>query len=448
MHRFFSLFATLTIWTCLSFALGIFLAIDLCGLPNFTALFLNPAQAAPAAPATSAAPAPAATDKRSQAIALYNAKDYRGAAQLLDDYLTVNSRDPYAAYYAALANQQIGNSAKSRLYYRQVFTLSPTSQIGGYARSILLKLDPSFAASQASAPSSGASRASAGPAQGAAPQTGTPAFDPSLPSECRVHYEKASSRIVLDTFIDGRQIKMMFDTGAPDVCIGKNQLTEIGAPLPSGPPAGTTGGSTNTAEVPYWNMKANIKVGQIERKGVNLVVLENNSADPLLGQEFFKNFDSTIDQGAGEIVFRQKALASKGGSIRNAVSVPFEFRAAGNRIIVQVTINGKSGQMMFDSGNTASAVSFFNRGEAAKFGLKIPDDAAIGHHTGIGGSSSCLIFPVSRMQLGPIDRSNVEVSVNDGGINEEGLPLLGQPFWQGYQYTIDYDKKLIHFVRR
>lgn len=87
-----------------------------------------------------------APDKRSQAIALYNNKDYRGAAALLDDYLTVNNRDPYAAYYAALANQQTGNSNKARIYYRLVYALAPNTQIGGYARNILLKLDPSFAA--------------------------------------------------------------------------------------------------------------------------------------------------------------------------------------------------------------------------------------------------------------------------------------------------------------
>ncbi len=394
--------------------------------------------------------APAATDKRSQAIALYTAKDYRGAAQMLDDYLAVTKNDAYGAYYAAMANQQIGNSNKARIYYRQVYTISPNSQIGGYAKNILLKLDPSFAAtipSTASGSTGTAGTAGAASGAGSSSSGETIPFDPSLPSECRVRYEKSTSRIFLDVYIDSRPIKMMFDTGAPRTCIGKNQLAEIGAPMPTGAPAGTTGGSASSVEVPYWMVKANIKVGQIERKGVNLMVLENNSADPLLGQEFFQNFEYTIDQGGGEIVFRQKALAA--GSIRNAVSVPFTFKKEGSRIVVQVTINGKTGPVMFDSGNTASACSFFNRTEAAKFGIKVPDDATMARHSGVNGSGSCSVFPVSRMQLGPIDRSNVEVSVNEGTDGAtEGLPLLGQPFWQGYEYTIDMDKKLIHFVRR
>jgi hypothetical protein len=28
------------------------------------------------------------------------------------------------------------------------------------------------------------------------------------------------------------------------------------------------------------------------------------------------------------------------------------------------------------------------------------------------------------------------------------LPLLGQPFWQGFEYTINQQKKVIEFVRR
>jgi predicted aspartyl protease len=405
-----------------------------------------PVVAAPTQKSASAAQASAMSaqvEQRSRAIGLYTAKDYAGAAQVLDQYLTQYKNDPYAAYYAAMANQQLGNNNKALYFYRQVYALSPNSQIGGYARNILAKLDPSFAAAHPAA----AQQAPAASAGSASSGSDTPAFDPSLPSECRVHYEKQTSRIFLDTFIDGRQIKMMFDTGAPNTCVGKNQLAEIGAPLPTGPPAGNTTGSSSSETVPYWIVKADIKVGQIEKKNTELMVLETNSADPLLGQAFFQNFDCTIDQGAGEIVFRQKSAAR--AAIRNSVSVPFTFRKEGSRIIVQVTINGKTGSAMFDSGNTASACSFFNKGQLDKFGLKVPDDAVRGHHVGVNGTGSCLIFPVGRMQMGPIDRSNIEVSVNEGTeVDEDGLPLLGQPFWEGFEYTIDMNKKLIHFVRR
>jgi predicted aspartyl protease len=241
---------------------------------------------------------------------------------------------------------------------------------------------------------------------------------------------------------------MHFDTGAPGICIGKNQLAQIGAPLPTGKPDGYTGGSSNATRIAVWTMKGTVKVGPIERKNVDIQVLENNSAPALLGQTFFKGFDYTIDQGGGEIVFRQKAVSAKMGTIRNAESVPFTFRADGNRIIVQVEVNGKSGPMIFDTGNSASACTFRSFGDAAAFGLAIPDDAVRTRHSGVSGAGYALRFPVKRMKLGPIDRANFEVNVNEGMEDPEGLPLLGQQFWQGYEYTIDRQKSLIHFVRR
>jgi predicted aspartyl protease len=222
----------------------------------------------------------------------------------------------------------------------------------------------------------------------------------------------------------------------------------MGAPLPTGKPDGYTGGSSNANPVAVWIMKANVKVGPIEQKNVEISVLENNAAFPLLGQTFFKAFDYTIDQGGGELVLRQKALSAKLGAIRNSESVPFTFREKGNRIIVQVEVDGKSGPMIFDTGNSASACVFRSFGDATAFGVQIPDDAVRGRHSGVSGSGSALHFPLKRMKLGPIDRTDVEVAVNEGMEDPEGLPLLGQPFWQGYEYTIDMKKKLIHFVRR
>jgi clan AA aspartic protease (TIGR02281 family) len=414
------------------------------GQGNYQALAAPAGGAGKASSAPQAAPA---ADKRTQAIALYNAKDFRGAAALLDEYLANNSRDAYGAYYAALAYQQLGNSRKATVYYRQVYTLQPSSQVGGYAKNILLKLDPSFAASIA---------ASASPsADNSAPPTSIsdlPAedekLDPSLPPECRVRFEKGLGHVELDVYLDSRPVKMMLDTGAPGICIGKNQLSAMGAPLPTGNPVGYTGGASNGTAVAFWIVKATVKVGPLERKNIPITVLENNAASPLLGQTFFKGFDYTIDQGGGEVIFRQKALSAKLGTIRNSVSVPFTFREAGNRIIVQVEVEGKSGPMIFDTGNTSNACVFRSFAEAKNFGLTIPDDAVRARHIGVSGTGSALHFPVKRIKLGPIDRSDIEVAVNEGMEDRENLPLLGQPFWAGYEYTIDMKKKLIHFVRR
>jgi predicted aspartyl protease len=417
---------------------------------------------------TAASVAPGATDKRSQGIALYNAKDYRGAAAALDDYLTVNNRDPYAAYYAALANQQTGNSAKSRLLYRQVYQLSPNSQIGGYAKSILLKLDPSFAATVSAASSATASAgggdSSAVSAQGAediaraiiknntvAAQPDDDAFDPSMPSECRIHFNRSPHGITLDVFINNRPIAMKFDTGAPSIVLGKNHLATMGIPEPTGPPAGVTGGSSSAETVPFWIIRGSVKVGNIEQRNVPIKVMQYNSAEPLLGQTFFAKYVYTIDDKGEQISFKQKAVAARDTQGGGSVSVPFKFRAAGSRVMVDVEVNGKPFPMIFDTGNTGSACTFMSEGQARRAGITMPTEYEIRQFIGVNGTGSAKCFRIPRLKLGPIEQNNVMVAVNqDIPDSPTGMvdPLLGQAFWQEYQYTIDMPHKLIHFIRR
>jgi predicted aspartyl protease len=65
---------------------------------------------------------------------------------------------------------------------------------------------------------------------------------------------------------------------------------------------------------------------------------------------------------------------------------------------------------------------------------------------GVTGQSVAKSFTVRRAKLGPIDRTDLPVTVSNTGSTE--LPLLGQPFWQGFEYTINHQKKVIEFVRR
>ncbi|MBU6452193.1 MAG: retroviral-like aspartic protease family protein [Cyanobacteria bacterium REEB67] len=440
-------------------------SIYLASVCSIAPIFWQEAVAAPAKPA--AAPA-AATDKRSLGIAAYNNKDYRGAAQLLDDYLVVNSRDPYAAYYAAICQQQLGNSAKSRLLYRQVYQLAPTSQIGSYSKAILLKLDPTFAAGIAAAD---AASAGAGAKKNDAVTAKSPEdiaraivknshpavddseiLDRSMPAQCRIPFTPYShGGAMLDGYINNRPVKLLFDTGAPGVCVGKNHLKEWGISEPTGAPAGTTGGSSSGDPVAFWVMKATVKVGNIEKRDMPIEILEYDHSPPLLGQTFFSKYVYTIDTKACQINLKQKAIANQETLGGAAISVPFQFLKSGSRVMVDVEVNGKSMPMIFDTGNTASACSFMSEGQAEKAGVKIPPDAANQTHTGVNGSGNCKVFPIRRLKLGPIERTDVMVSVNTEIADDKGgleAPLLGQPFWENYEYTIDMQRKMIHFIRR
>jgi len=384
--------------------------------------------------------AEAVENKRDQGIKLYNAKNFKDAGQLLDQHLTVFPQDVYALYYDALACQALGNMGKAKIYYRQVATLAPNHQLGGYAAAVLRQIDPTFNSNQSSGLGThGSNRASAS----------SPAsykLDSSIPMEWDVYCTPGDHGVWVDAEIEGRRIKLQFDTGAPTVVVGLNQLAEIGVAAPKGAPNSTASGSSATGSVPAWVLPMKVKVGPVERS-VLVQVIENNQSSPLLGQTYVGLFEFTIDPGAKRIHFKQRGYNT--GANRNAYEVPYEFIPGANRIVVTVEFNGKPGKCIFDSGNSMAGISFFSPDQAAKYGITVPADAETIVTSGITGSSAASRFTIRRAKLGPIDRTDLVTTVsNIGGKEFNELPILGQPFWQGYEYTINHQKKVIEFVRR
>ncbi|MGH9551708.1 MAG: retropepsin-like aspartic protease family protein, partial [Terriglobales bacterium] len=152
----------------------------------------------------------------------------------------------------------------------------------------------------------------------------------------------------------------------------------------------------------------------------------------------YTNADKT--EGSINFVKRSAATASSGGG-SDRYSVP--FTREGNEVIVQVLVNGKSCPMYFDTG--ASGI-VFSYEQLKRMNIAVPEDATPEMHRGIGGISQGAAFTLSRMVCGPIDKSNVPVSVTEAA--NMRYPLLGQTFYGDWQYTIDSAKNVIRFVRR
>lgn len=374
---------------------------------------------------------PAAADPASDGYKLYQQKRYKEAAQAFDIALSARGNDANLCYYAAVCNQQAGNLPRAKTLYKQVTVLQPGSTIASYSNSILAKLSPNSGGSAAS--SQGTQEISAGSSQVSGPEEGS------------VYYRAANNAIYVNCEINNRTIEMVLDTGAPGITAGREQLQRAGIRPPDGPAAGRSGGSSNSVLQEYWMMPANVKLGPYTVSNSMVKVLSTNAAEPLLGQGLMQYFDYTIDQGAHCIRLRRKGSGSSAS--KSGYSVPFEYRAAGNRIIVIVDINGKSGPMMVDTGNSASGISFHSLAQAKQYGVNPPDDAQVSVHTGVSGSGKCLEFMLNRAKLGPIERTNVPVSVHlDTGSSD--APLLGSQFFEGWQYNIDLQEKKIWLVRR
>lgn len=414
------------------------------------------------------------------------ANRFRDAAYYLELSLKSNPDNPDTLYTLAVCRQRLGEKDKAMELYKKVIFAVPNKPAGNMAIDAMRALDPAWVQEHVKtvhvengivSTRNGMVRSNEGttmslgelkeglnprghvrtPRMVPASTTPLPATtsqssesavssDDKLPTESRIRFQAARAEgIMLQAYINNRPLMMKFDTGAPGISIGVEQLRQLGIQPPSGKPDGYTGGSSNNAQIAFWTMPAEVKVENIVRHNIMLKVLESSSSSPLLGQTFFKDFDYTIDQSAGIIDFKLKGREV--GANRNAYEVPFEFATHGNRIMVTLEINGRPKKVIFDTGNTACALAFGGMKQLKEVGLDVPADARTERHVGVSGEGTSKVFNVRKVKLGPIERYDVEVSVNDQETGVEA-PFLGQPFWQGWQYKIDMQRRVIEFVRR
>jgi predicted aspartyl protease len=195
-------------------------------------------------------------------------------------------------------------------------------------------------------------------------------------------------------------------------------------------------------------MPVTLKVGNIERKNFDIQVQASMNVKPLLGQSFFKDYQYTIDKTSeenGTIHFVKKAPAGAAtrtaSSARDLYAVPFQ--RSGRNLIVNVEVDGHPMTMFFDTGAANVA---FTTDQLKKANIPIPEDAQTSVSSGIGGDTSAQIFPVKRIKMGPIEKTNFSVSCV--GAASMPYPLLGQSFFGDWQYTIDNAASVIRFVRR
>lgn len=370
-----------------------------------------------------------------EGVAAYKRGNFKAAATLLTFAINQNPSDVNAMYYLALALQQMRDFDGAREQYGRIVTLFPGSQAAGLARQALSVLGRGSSSTVAAATSS---RSSA-PAQRSVSTAST--YDASLPEECRVPFKREHSHLLVDAMVNYKPIKMVFDTGADITCMGKNHLEQLGIPLPTGKPAGFSQGIGDAGAVPFWVVNADIKIGNIIRRNTRIDVQEHLAADPLLGQNFFNDYAYTIDSGDETIHFQRKARYIAGTSKNDLYAVP--FKKDGNELIVNAEVNGKLTPMIFDTGASNVVFSF---PQIQKLGIEVPPDAEQQISRGIAGNTNSVFFPIRRLRLGPIERSDFGISVVNGMAGP--YPLIGQSFLQSWQYTIDNTANVIRFVRR
>ncbi|MCC6979000.1 MAG: retroviral-like aspartic protease family protein [Candidatus Melainabacteria bacterium] len=374
------------------------------------------------------------------------------ATKLLQRAWWTTQSDPEALYYLAVSEHYQGLTGNALTHYQILLKRYPTNQHCKAALQAIsgISLKPGSVDAQ-NYPKAGQAAASprvntvqtyapgsAGRSRSAAPS------QYSLPEKATLFFEYNDKQLRVDCFINNRPVKMVFDTGATGVVIGKNQLEELGIKTPEGNPMGTSGGSALDGEQPFWMIKADLKVATIFRPGFPIKVISYNSGPPLLGQTFIQDFDYAIDLPAGAIRLTRKGASNPMHATlpqTQSSSVPFLWE--GTKMVVNVEVNGRPYPMYFDTGNSAAAVTFAVS-DLKK--LNLNTDESEGAITGgVTGSGSALRFKVKRLKLGPIEKFDVTVLANYSALER---PLIGQQMYEGYEYTVDNNAKLIKFIRR
>lgn len=379
-----------------------------------------------------------------KAVNLYNQKHYAEAAAAFEAIIAKDPNNANASYYAGLSYQANGKMSRATLMYERTVKYFPNTEAGRLAAALVHPASSvSSTSSHSSALPSSSSAESAHPAD-----IGGPASDvASLPERDDITFTNEQNAIVVKVEINGKSIPMVLDTGAPTVFVGKNQLEQYGINLPTNGPANMYGGgATNASTIAEWIVPAEVRMGHIVRKNFPIVVAESNSAAPLIGQTFLRDFESTFDYGAHRVFLTKKVFTGKSTGAKTAGAVPFEwYQHDKTKMLLKAEFNGRSCDVCFDTGNSASAV-VMNRATADQLMITVPPDATQRVHIGVSGSGSVLVFPIGHIRLGPIDKSNIDIAVNDGPA--PSLPLLGQDFFKDYQFTIDYESKTIKFLHR
>jgi clan AA aspartic protease (TIGR02281 family) len=372
-----------------------------------------------------------------EGIRLYNKKDYKAAIVRLEKCLRYANPSAESIYYAALTYHQLGNIAKAKETYQLVIDKYPETEAAALAQTGLLVLDPV--------------PAKAGTTDSLA--VARPADLDSLPRETWIDFVRMDNHVIVDAELNKHPIKMVFDTGADTCLFSLAQLSRLGVHVGNRPPDTQGMGVGNTGSTPIWFVRVDLKVGKIERRNFPVAATNSHELLPLLGQNFFKDFQYTIDDSAKAILFKrsgkdgEKVALGSGGSVTVSTqghyvySVP--YKNVGREIVVVANVNGKDCPMIFDTGATTC---FFTTKQFASLGLMVSPNAPTMSIQGVSGSAQGRVCIIDHLKLGPIDGANVMTAVSDRALLS--MPLLGQNFFKEWKYTIDSTHKVINFEKR
>ena len=142
------------------------------------------------------------------------------------------------------------------------------------------------------------------------PSSGNDAVSTASAGEETVIRFTPGQHIIVDARINGSaSVKLILDTGAGNTMISPRALVAAGVSLTRGVRAGRTRGIARDAEVEVQRVSVeSLEVGdaRVARMEVSSYDMDMGGAEGLLGQDWLRNFNVSIDPAAGVVKLNRK----------------------------------------------------------------------------------------------------------------------------------------------
>ncbi len=385
-------------------------------------------------------------------VQAYNQKKYADALTDFEKELKSSPNNSNALYYEALTLQAMSDYANALKYYQKIIELNTDKNAVNYAKMAVKQLsglslkcqttDQDNQTLKSKQVSKRPQNNSAKPENKSAEKLS----QDTLPDSAGIYYTKTpgSTLLLVEGTVNGTPTQFYFDTGAGNVFFSKQQLMNAGSIITAGSKATKTGGVGSTELMNAYLVKVDINVGGIKRSNFPVIVSDdynisgNSAGYPLLGREFWRGYMVDIDSSSNMIRFYKESA----NNCPPGIDVP--FRLYGTHIIVNVTVNGGTMPMIFDTG--ASGLCFTEK-QAMAANIMIPANAKTAQSSGVSGTTQAVLVNVPFLALGPIQLTDIQAQVVFASL--QPYPLLGQSvFGSNWEYIINYTKKTIRFISR
>lgn len=359
------------------------------------------------------------SEKLQRSQTLYAAKKFQEALNVLNSFQDLGEGESKRLYYSALCLLHLGNEAEAVNTFQAIQKKFPKSEAATHSSNYLL--------TKGSQP--------VGETRDLSKQDNkslATASDKSSKLSTTVPFRRTrKGQITVNAALNGRNMEMIFDTGAEECLFGQSQAELAGA-LDK---VQSVTLRTVSGPVSAYYSPANIKLGEINRR-VRVCVQDQNMEHGILGAPFMQGYTCTIDNRAGFLKFVPESAAES--KRIDSVTIPFEEDGA--KIIVSAKINDWATSMCFDTGAFGVCLS---KKQAERFRIKIPEAGPV-YIKGPNNLEVAGWDVTADISLGPFSKRNCPVRIMDC---ELSYPLLGQNFIGDKLFTIDRRSKEIQFAR-